>query len=159
MDSVASIMLMFNGDLLDVISTLHNPKGINAGGGNFQANQTGSLTKALYHLPLPKEGYHFHPDPVANLVSMSVVSNHHHIIMYTDVNNDIYVFHNDGRYIHFQQTKRNIYSMHIGETAETEHCYFTTVKGMYEDTILSPRPETCDNGLMPPGMFGISKQY
>lgn len=77
MDSTASIMLMFNGDLLDTISTLHNLKIIHAGGGNFEANQTGSLTKALHHLPLPKDGYHFHPDAVANLVSMAVVSDHH----------------------------------------------------------------------------------
>lgn len=130
MDNAASIMLMFNGVLLDTISTLHNPNIIHAGSGNFQANQTGLLTKVLYHLLLPKEGYHFHPDAMANLVSMVVVFDHHGIVMDTDVNNAIYMFNDDGTYIQFQQMKHNIYSMHFGKTAETEHCYFTTVKGM-----------------------------
>lgn len=78
---------MFNGDLLDAISMLHNPKDIHAGSVNFQATQTGSLTKALHHVPLPKDGYYFHPDAVVNLVLMTVVSNHHFIVMDTDVNN------------------------------------------------------------------------
>ena len=102
MDNVASIMLMFNEDLLDDISTLHNPKDIHVGSGNFQANQTGLLTKSLHHLPLPKEEYHFHCDDVANIVSMSIVSDHHFIVMYTNVDDAIYMFNNNGTYIQFQ---------------------------------------------------------
>ena len=61
---------------------------------------------------------------------MAIVSDHCHIVMDTDVDNAIYVLNDDGTYICFQQTKRNIYCMHIGDATETEHCYFTTVKGM-----------------------------
>lgn len=121
---------MFNGDLHHNISMLHNPKGIHTSGGNFKATQTDSLIKALNYLLLPKDGYHFYPDVVENLVLMTVVSNHNHIVMDTNVDNAIYVFNDNRMYIQFQQTKRNIYTIHIGETVETEHCYFTTVKGM-----------------------------
>ena len=89
MDSAVSIMLMFNGYFLDAISTLHNPKGIHGGSRSLQANQTDYLTKALHHILLPKEGYHFHLDVVSNLVSMAAVSNHHHIVTDTDIDNAI----------------------------------------------------------------------
>lgn len=99
MDSTVSIMLMFNGNLLDAISTLHSPTGIHFGGRNFHATQSGSLTKPIHHLPLPKDKYHFHPKAVTNLVSMAIVSDHHCIVMDTDVDNAIYVFNSDGTYI------------------------------------------------------------
>ena len=97
-----TIAIVFNGDLLDAIFTLNYLKGIHAGGGNLQANQTGSLTKALHHLLLTKEGYKFHPDAVSNLVSMAVVSNYHCIVIDTDVDNAIYVFNDNRTYIRFQ---------------------------------------------------------
>ena len=50
--------------------------------------------------------------------------------MDTDVDNSIYVFNDDVTYIRVQQTKQNIYCMHIGDAVETKHCYFTTVKEM-----------------------------
>ena len=129
-DSGVSVMLMFNGNLLDAISMLRNPRGINTGGGSFHTTQTGSLTNALHHLPPPKDGYLFNSDTVANLVSMAVVSDNHCIVMDTDVDNSIYVFNDDVTYIRVQQTKQNIYCMHIGDAVETKHCYFTTVKGI-----------------------------
>ena len=74
MDSTASIMLMFNENLLYDISLLHNPKDISLSGGNFGAHQAGLLTIALHHLPLPKKGYYFHCDAMANIISMVRVS-------------------------------------------------------------------------------------
>ena len=77
-----------------------------------------------------KEGYYFHPDAVVNLVSMAIVSDHHCIVMDTDVDNSIYVSNDNRTYIKFQQMKQNIYSIHIGGTVETKHCYFILVKGV-----------------------------
>lgn len=90
---------------MGICMTLHNPKGIHVGGGNFQTTQTGSLTKKLHYLLFPKEGYHFHPDALENLVSIAIVSDHHCIVMDTDINYAIYVFNNSRTYIKFQQTK------------------------------------------------------
>ena len=129
MDSGASVMLMFNGNLLDAISTLCNQKGVLTDGGNFHTNQTNLLASALHHLPLPKDSYLFNPDVVGNLIFMAVVSDHHRIVMDTDINNAIYVFNDDGTYIRFQRTKRNLYCLHIGDTAEHKHCYLSTVEG------------------------------
>lgn len=97
MDTTVSTMLIFNEDFLDVIFTLHNPKGMC--GGNFQANQTVSLTKALHHLLLPKEGYYFHPDSLTIIVSMAILSDNQHTEMDTNVNNAIYVVNDNIMYI------------------------------------------------------------
>ena len=48
------MMLMINSNLLDAISMLHNLNGIHAGGSNFQANQTDSLTNVLQASPATK---------------------------------------------------------------------------------------------------------
>ena len=123
-------MLIFVEYLLENISILRNSKCISLRSGNFGAQHTGLLTATLHHLPLPKEGYYFHFDAVANVLSMARVSDHHHIVMDTNVDNTIYLFNANGTYICFNQTDWNVYSMQIGQSTKTEQCLFTTVKGM-----------------------------
>ena len=114
MDSGASIPLIFNRDLLDNILPLKYFKKINSGGGNFKSKLGGSLTKALHHLPLPKKGYFYNPDAVANLLSMAKVSNKYHITMDTNIDNAIYVHNDDGSYIRSaHRTKRDVYEMQL----------------------------------------------
>ena len=105
MDSGASIPLIFNDNFLDNISQLKCSKSINLGGRQFQSTHRGSLTEALHHLPLPKKGYFFDPDAMANILSMARVSDHHRITMDTDIDNTIYVYNDDELYIRFHQTK------------------------------------------------------
>ena len=129
LDSAASIPLIFNDNFLDKISQLKRSKLINLGGGQFPAKHHGSLTEALQHLPLPKEGYFFHPDAVANILSMAKVSDHHRITTDTDIDNTIYVFNDDGSYICFHQMKQDVYEMQIRDGAKMAECHaLTTVK-------------------------------
>ena len=131
LDSVASIPLIFNKDLLDNISPLKCSKHIHSGGGHFQLiDHGGLLTVALQHLPLPKDRYFFHPDAVANILLMAKVSDHHWTTMDTDINNAIYVFNDNVTYIHFHRINQDVYEMQIGDSAKTEQCHFTTVKGI-----------------------------
>ena len=58
-DSGASHHVVFNGDHLDNIQELDDPLQLACGGNDMNMTQLGSLSKALCHLPLPKQGYYY----------------------------------------------------------------------------------------------------
>ena len=88
------------------------------------------MTKALEHLSLPKDGYHFYPEEVVNLLLIALIIDEYRVAMDTEIDNAIYVFNNDGPYIKFSCTKRNVYCIYIGRDNEKQQYFFITVKGM-----------------------------
>ena len=57
-DSAASHHVVFNPNHLDNIQELDDPLQLACGGNDINMTQLGSLSKALSHLPLPKQGYY-----------------------------------------------------------------------------------------------------
>ena len=110
MNSGFSLILIFNEELLEKISTLDAPTGIHDGGNNFKSDQLGSLTKALEHLPLPKDGYYFYLEMVTNL---ALISDEYRVAMDTEIDNAIYVFNDYRTYIKFSCTNRNVSCTYI----------------------------------------------
>ena len=144
MDSGASISILFNRYFLDYILPLTRFKEINSGGGQFKSKFSRSLTKALHHLPLPKKGYLYNQDAVANILSMAKVSDEYRITMDTNIDNAIYVHNDDGSYIRFHRTNQNVYEIQIGDCTDMEECHaLTTVKenGMQYSALDQKRAE------------------
>ena len=69
----------------------------------------------------------FNRDFLDNILAK--VSNHYRITIDTDIDNAIYVYNNDGSYIHFHQTKWDVYEMQVGDSTDMAECHMlTTVK-------------------------------
>ena len=67
LDSGASIHLLFNRETLEDIEPLEETKSIATGSaGGLELSQIGSLSKTFEHLPLPKKGYYFDTNAMAN---------------------------------------------------------------------------------------------
>ena len=69
MDSGASSSMLFNQELVD-IKELNRPYKVACGGLDMQLNKIGSLKKVFEHLPLPKNGYYYDKNMIANLLSL-----------------------------------------------------------------------------------------
>ena len=94
----------------------------------------GQLYKALKPLPLPDSGYLYQPNGIGNIISLSLLSDSHRIIMDTNVENAFYV-HNryDGSYMKYKQcAKTNLYTYVIEEGKENEVLIQSTVEEKIE---------------------------
>ena len=70
-DSGASDNIVFSEAILEDMRKLSSPKNFNCGSGDMGTSEMGSLSKALQHLPLPRDGYYFDKGVVANLLSLA----------------------------------------------------------------------------------------
>ena len=141
LDSGASLCLFTNPNLLQ---QLHDAKhiSIHCGGTSFNATKTGSLCESLKHLPLPKDGYYFHADGVANLLSLSMVAENNRVVMDTAIDNAFYVYNEDGSYIRFACQPNGLYCLHVLE-GDDPNMLLTIVEGEKDkysalDCILEP---------------------
>ena len=97
-DSVASIHILFNKELMGGLVNLNRPLKIQAGGKPIHMSQIGSLHQALRHLPLPVNTYHYSKTTIVNLLSFAKLANEYYIICNTRIDNAIYVqSKNDGK--------------------------------------------------------------
>ena len=81
------------------------------------------------HLSLPKYGYYYDENVVANILSLGKIANEFRVVIGTDVDNAIYVYGKDGKYLRFGKTTNNLYCMELRSDEEKEDCFFGTVKG------------------------------
>ena len=87
---MASSHIVFNCNYLDNITTLDKPKLITCGRANMDIPEMGSLNKVLEHLPLPKHGYYYDENIVANLLSLGIIANKFCVLMDIDTKDSIY---------------------------------------------------------------------
>ena len=114
-DSSASLHIIFNRELLGGVIKIDRAIKIRAGGKLIHLSQINSLHKALRHLPLPVNEYHYSENAIANLLSFAKIADDHYIICNTKVDDAIYVQSRDnGKYLQFQRDpKFNLYYMDI----------------------------------------------
>ena len=92
--------------------------------------QLASLSKALCHLPLPKQGYYYNQNVIANLLSLGKIADEFTVVMNTAIDDAIYVYGNKGKYLRFGKTKMGLYKMELYSNEDNKGCFFATVKGM-----------------------------
>ena len=82
----------------------------------------GRLASNLKSLPLPTTGFYFQPNGIANIISLSLLSDTHRIVMDTDVENAFYVFNRtDGTYMKYTRcATSNLYTYVVGEGEEKD---------------------------------------
>ena len=85
----ASNSMLFDWEALGTIEKLENPKKVACGGNNINIRELGSLKKALDHLPLPKDGYYYNKNVVANLLSLGRIANKFRVVMDTNIDDAI----------------------------------------------------------------------
>ena len=96
----------------------------------MELNEIGLLKKVFEHLPLPKNGYYYDKNMIANLLSLGKVANKFRVVMDTDIDDAIYVYGEDGKYLRFGKTENNLYCCELNIDQENkEDCFFSTVKG------------------------------
>ena len=88
----------------------------------MNVTKMGSLSKALEHLPLPKDGYLFDEGIVANLLSLGKIADEFRVVMDTDIDDAIYVYGKDGKYLRFGKTAKGLYCMELHDEEEKETC-------------------------------------
>lgn len=129
-DSGASGSIIFNQELLENKIKLDSAREFSAGGNDIQFDTMGSLNKVFEYLPLPKDGYYHDQKAVANLISMARAADEFTIKMNTEVDDAIYVFDEQGKYLRFGRTKNNLCAASIGDKDNDSKCYaFNAVKG------------------------------
>ena len=96
----------------------------------MQLNEIGLLKKVFKHLPLPKDGYYYDKNMIANLLSLGKIANKFRVVMDTDINDAIYKYGEDEKYLRFGKTENNLYCCKLNLNQEKkEDCFFSTVKG------------------------------
>ena len=124
MDSGATSSMIFNREMVD-IEELERPYKVVCGGSDIQVNEIGSLKKVFEHLPLPKNGYNYDENTVANLLSLGRIANKFRVVMDTDIDDAIYVFGDDGKYLRFGKTSNNLYSCELRTNDDKKgDCFF-----------------------------------
>lgn len=85
----------------------------------------------LSNLPLPPAGYYFQQNGFDNIVSLSLLSNTHRIIMNTGVENTFYVFNREvGIYMKYTRCATlNLYTYVVGISKESEVLLHSIVEG------------------------------
>jgi hypothetical protein len=135
LDSGATVNLMNNPAFLKNITETSSAITIHCGGATVSNNQVGKLCDELRNLPLPHNGYFFHPTGVANLLSLARVSKDHRVVLDTAIENAFRVYADDGSYIKFELNKNNLYCLHVDD-GSSPHVFLTTVDGqskLYSD--------------------------
>lgn len=96
----------------------------------YTSEEIGSLKRVFKHLPLPKDSYYYNKNMIANVLSLGRIRNECGVVMDTDIDDAIYVFGEDGKYLQFDKTNINLYCYELKTDKEKkEDCFFTTVKG------------------------------
>ena len=67
--------------------------------------------KAFEHLPLQKKAYYYNQNAIANLLSLGQIAKEFTLKMNTAIDDAIYVYDREGKYIRFARTKANLYIM------------------------------------------------
>ena len=129
-DLGASHHIVFNGDHLDNIQELDDPLQLAYGGNDINMTQLGSLSKALSHLLLPKQGYYYNQNVVTNLISLGKIADAFTVVMNTAIDDAIYIYGDKGKYLRFSKTKTGLYKMELHLDKDKKGCFFATVKGM-----------------------------
>ena len=65
------------------------------GGVDLQVRKIGSLKKTLEYLPLPKNGYSYDKNMLADLLSLRKITSKFRVVMDANINNAIYVYGED----------------------------------------------------------------
>ena len=120
---------MFNKNLLNKIDKLTNTAYIKAGGSNINLSEGGVLHNDLSYLLLPKLGYYYDKDALANLLSLACVVNEYWVRMNTRIDDVIYVQSKTGRrLLRFQQCRdQNLYYLDLENPDMDEACLFTPI--------------------------------
>ena len=129
--SGASLNLFTNPDLLQQLHDAIHPISMHCGGTSFCATKTGSTCDALKHLPLPEDGYYFHENGLANLISLARVAEKNRAVLDTAIDNALYVFNDDGSYIRFACQPNGLYCLHVSD-GDDPKMLLTTVEGEKE---------------------------
>ena len=72
--------------------------------------EMGILDRVLEHLPLPKHGYYYDENAVANRLSLGRIADKFRVSTGTDIKDSIYVHGEDGKYLRFKW-KGDLYCM------------------------------------------------
>ena len=131
LDSGSSIHIFKDAFLLaDILSDDSKSIAVRTTDSKFQVNDIGRLCDDLNTLPLPRDGYYYYPNGVANLLSLAMLTETKRVVMDSAIDNAIYVFNNDGSYIRFAKTSVGMYCIDIG-TDSNDHVVMAhqTVKG------------------------------
>ena len=86
LDSGANIHIFNNPSFLSGIITCLGQY-INTTGSRTLCNKMGRLASNLKSLPLPTTGFYYQPNGIANIISLSLLSDTHCIVMDTDIEN------------------------------------------------------------------------
>ena len=112
LDSGANIHIFNNPSFLSGIVTCIGQY-INTTGSRTLCNQMGCLASNLKSLPLPTTGFYFQPNGIANIISLSLLSDTHCIVMDTDIENAFYLFNRaDSTFMKYSRClKLNLYTI------------------------------------------------
>ena len=120
---------MFNENLLDKIDKLPNAVHIKASGSDINLLEGGVLHNDLSYLLLPKLGYYYDKDALANLLSLAFVVNEYWVRMDTCFDDALHVeSKTGGRLLQFQRCQdRNLYYLDLENSDMDETCLFTPI--------------------------------
>ena len=128
-DSGESIYILFDQETLEDIEPLEEAKLIAMGSaGGLELKQIGLLSKIFEHLPLPKKGCYYNQNAMVNILSLRQIAKEFTVKMNTAVDNAIYVYNKDGKYIRFVRTRANLYCAYLHPDEGEDKCYLATVK-------------------------------
>ena len=115
---------LFNQELLGSIIQLDWIIKIQAGGKPIHLSQIGPFHKALWHLPLLVNDYHYDENTITNLLPLAKLVDEYYIFCNTTIDNVIYVQSKDnGKYIQFQRDfKYSLCYMGISDANVGGHC-------------------------------------
>ena len=91
---------------------------IHCGGISWDEKKMGSLHQSLHHLPLNKKNHFYCSNGVANLMSLSLITNEFDVFMDTQIDNAFYVFNGEGTHMHYRRYPSGLYCYDIEESAE-----------------------------------------
>ena len=124
LDSVASINIFYNKNIIENVQYIDNPHEVTTGVCmKMEYNQVGMLTSLLRHLPLLIDGYYYHDDVVANLVSIGKIYEEFRIVFDSGIHDAFYMFNDDGTYIVFNKTRNKLYCLSVFNGDEHDCCY------------------------------------
>ena len=129
LDSGVSIHILFNRETLGDIEPLEEAKLIaTESAGGLELSQIGSLSRAFEHLRLPKKGYYYDQNAMVNLLSLGQIAKEFTVKMNTAIDDAIYVYDEDRKYVRFARTKANLYCAYLHPDDREDKYYLLTVK-------------------------------
>jgi hypothetical protein len=110
--------------LTDIHSDAKQSIGVRTTDSNFRVNNIGRLCDD------PSEGYYYYPKGVANILSLAMIAETKRVVVDSAIDNEIYIFNDDGSYVRFAKTPNDMYCINI-TTDDDDHVVMAhqTVKG------------------------------